>query len=71
MPSAWFYVIPIVILVMLVACVLCARKCMRQMGTGGCCSPRQETPLDVLKRRYASGEVSKEQFEALKKDLAA
>ncbi len=71
MPSAWFYVIAVLIIVLLVAGVLCARKCMRQMGAGGCCSPRQETPLDALKRRYASGEVSKEQFEALKRDLAA
>ncbi len=71
MSSAWFYLIPIVIIVMLVVCVLCARMCMRQMGTGGCCCARQETPLDALKRRYANGEVSKEQFEALKRDLAA
>jgi len=28
-----------------------------------------ETPLDILKRRYAGGEISKEQFEAMKHDL--
>jgi len=28
-----------------------------------------ETPLDILKRRYAAGELTKEQFDAMKKDL--
>lgn len=28
-----------------------------------------ETPLDVLKRRYANGEIDKKQFEDMKKNL--
>jgi putative membrane protein len=28
-----------------------------------------ESPLDIIKGRYAKGEISKEQFDALKKDL--
>ncbi len=33
--------------------------------------PRGETPLDIAKRRYASGEIDKAQFEEIKRNLEA
>ena len=33
-------------------------------------SKAQETPLDILRRRYASGELTKEQFDEMKRNVA-
>jgi putative membrane protein len=30
---------------------------------------KKETPLDLLKKRYANGEISKEEYEDIKKTL--
>jgi len=32
-------------------------------------TPREETPLEILKKRYAKGEITARQFEKMKKDL--
>jgi putative membrane protein len=29
----------------------------------------RETPMDILKRRYANGDITKEEYEAMRKDL--
>jgi len=29
----------------------------------------EETPLNILKKRYASGEINREQFESMKREL--
>lgn len=38
-------------------------------GVGGGESSRQDSALEILKRRYVRGEISKEEFEDKKKDL--
>jgi len=32
-------------------------------------SKDSETPIDILKKRYAKGEITKEQFDQMKRDL--
>ena len=39
----------------------------RRFGPSGDAS---ETPLTVLKRRYANGEISKEEFDRMKQDVS-
>ena len=67
----------IILLLMIVVCILMMGGRMRGMmcghgpneqekghGTGG-----TETALDILDKRYASGEISKEEYQATKEAL--
>lgn len=36
---------------------------------GNTTGPEKESPTEILKRRYAAGEISKEEFDSLKKDI--
>lgn len=42
---------------------------LRSANRNGKSSSLQESPLDVLKKRYARGEITKTEYEAMKKDL--
>lgn len=33
-------------------------------------TPQRETALDILKKRYAKGEISREDYEQMKKDIS-
>jgi putative membrane protein len=51
----------------IVGAVLLIRWLMDETRSTG--SARHETALDILKQRYAKGELAKEQFEAMKREL--
>lgn len=54
-------------LAVIVAIFLLIRWLVRSSGPG--VQPPKESAMEVLKKRYASGEISKEEFEQKKKDL--
>jgi putative membrane protein len=56
-------------LLLAVVVIVAVYLLMRGSKTGGFGQTSQETPLDILKKRYARGEITKEQFEEMKKDL--
>ena len=56
-------------LLLLVLVIVLVYFLVRGLGTGGWRPPPSETPLDILKKRYARGEITKEQFEEIKRDL--
>lgn len=37
---------------------------------GGSSTFRQETAMEILKKRYARGEITREEFEDMKKDIS-
>ena len=41
----------------------------RSKGTGKPAGSPEESPIEILKRRYANGEISREEFNRMKKEL--
>ena len=58
-------------LVLIALAVVLFRRFVPGAGTGNAGYNRgsDETPLEILKKRYARGEISKEEFERMKKDI--
>jgi len=60
----WGWILGLLLLVLVIWLVV------RSTGqTGASTHSGEETALDVLKKRYARGEINKEEFENKKKDL--
>jgi putative membrane protein len=76
-----FWIIPALFMVLMMVCIVrrirSARRWRAETGgrTGwrsfGCCGPRRERTSQILDRRYAGGEITKEQYEQFKRDLEA
>ncbi len=70
--SLWLLLPLMMILFCVIAMSVCGRMCCgggwMPWGRGGrTCDG--ETPLDIAKRRYAQGEITKEQYEDIKRTL--
>ncbi len=42
---------------------------IRLFSAGGIYHSRQDSALDILKKRYAKGEITKEEYDRMKKDI--
>jgi len=55
------------LIIWVIIALLVIRMIRRHDSTG--CHKNANDPLDIVKERYAKGEINKEHFEQLKKDL--
>ena len=66
-PFPWMWIFPLIFLVVLVLFLF------RGMGVPGCghrrAHAREESAREILDRRYARGELTREQYQQMKKDL--
>lgn len=60
---SWWWIIGLIIVVAVIWMVV---KSMNQNNQS---QVSRKTPIDILKERYASGEIDKQEFEERKKDL--
>jgi putative membrane protein len=52
---------------LIIAGIVLALRWLSRLGT----PPRSDAALDILRQRYARGEIGREEFEAKKRDLAS
>jgi putative membrane protein len=58
-----FWILVVVLIILLI------RRLISPSTTQKASSPMEDSALEILKKRYARGEINKEEFEAKKKDL--
>jgi putative membrane protein len=68
----WFWTIIMVVfwIAVIVGIIFLIKWLVISTGAGGRAARLEDSALEILKRRYARGEINKEEFEEKKKDLA-
>ena len=65
MGMGWWWIIGLIVIIAVVWAVV---KGMNQSNSPGN-QPERKSALDILKERYAKGEIDKQEFDERKKDL--
>lgn len=63
------FIMMLIVLVLIVVVIYAVTRATQGKGDSDSLRDTRETPLEILKRRYAKGEITKDQFEQMKKDL--
>ncbi len=66
----WMFMITAFWFLVLLGLALVVRWLWRAGSRIGTVPPPEESAMEILKKRYARGEIDKEEFEAKKRDLA-
>ncbi len=66
----WFgHLVGIIFLLVLIAAIVYVARSLGRIGTG--VAKTDVSALDILKKRYARGEIDKQEYEEKKKDLSS
>jgi len=66
----WIWPVLIIVLIVLLVRFVGMGYSTRNSGSSPAAGlPSAESALDILKKRYAKGEISKEEFERMKRDI--
>ncbi len=64
----WFMpMFPMIGMIVFIAIIAIVLKTI--FGRGNICSKNTGTPLEILKKRYARGEITQEEFKKMKDDI--
>ncbi len=67
----WFgWIFMIIFWIVVIAGVVILIRWMAPFGEKSRRPESQETAIDILKKRYAKGEITKEEYEKIKKDIS-